>query len=45
MAALFRGVTSNHDGDVYCLNSFHWYSTENKIKKHEKYAIIMIIVT
>ena len=36
LSALFRGVTSNHDGDFYCLNCFHSYRTENKLKKHEK---------
>ena len=33
---LLRGITSNHVGDFYCLNCFHSYSTENKLKKHEK---------
>ena len=36
LSALFRGVTSNHVGDFYCLNCFHSYSEENKLKKHEK---------
>ena len=36
LSTLFRGVTSNHDGDIYYLNCFHSYSTENKLKKHEK---------
>ena len=36
LSALFRGVTSNHDEDFYCLNCFHSYSTEKKIKIHEK---------
>ena len=44
LSALLRGVTSNHDGDSYCLNRFHSYSTKEKLKKHEKYVIIMIIV-
>ena len=30
LSALFRGVTLNHDGDFYCLNCFHSYSTEKK---------------
>ena len=34
--ALFRGVTSNHVGDFYCLKCFHSYSTEKKLKKHYK---------
>ena len=36
MSALLRGITSNHNGDFYCLNCFHSYSTKNKLKKHEK---------
>ena len=27
LLALFRGITSNHNGDFYCLNCFHSYST------------------
>ena len=33
---LLRGITSNHNGDFYCLNCFHSYTTKNKLKKHEK---------
>ena len=36
LSALFRGVTSNHDGELYCLNCFHSHSTEKKLGKHEK---------
>ena len=36
LSALFRGITSNNNGDFYCLNCFHSYRTENKLKKHEK---------
>ena len=36
MPALFRRTTSNHHGDVYCLNCFHSYKTHNKLKKHER---------
>ena len=35
-SALLRGITSNHDGDFYCLNCFHSYSTEKKLEKHER---------
>ena len=35
LSALFKGITSKHDGDFYCLNCFHSYRTENKLKKHE----------
>ena len=36
LSALFRGKTSNHKEDFYCLNCFHSYSKENKLKKHKK---------
>ena len=36
LAALFRGITSNDNGDFYCLNCFCSYRTENKFKKHKK---------
>ena len=36
LPALFRGITSNHHGDFYCLNCFHSYTTHNKLKKHER---------
>ena len=32
---LFRGITSNNNGDFYCLNCFHSYRTENVLEKHE----------
>ena len=34
MPALFRGITSNHKEDFYCLNCFHSYTTKYKLKKH-----------
>ena len=36
ISELLRGITSNHNGDFYCLNCFHSYTTENKLRKHEK---------
>ena len=36
MSALFKGITSKHEGDFYFLNCFQSYSTENKLKKHKK---------
>ena len=36
LPALFRGITSNHKEDFYCLNCFHSYSAENKLKNHKK---------
>ena len=32
---LLKGITSNHNGEFYCLNCFHSYSRINKLKKHE----------
>ena len=36
ISGLLRGITSNHNGDFYCLNCLHSYRTKNKLKKHEK---------
>ena len=36
LSALLRGTRSNHNEEFYCLNCFHSYSTEKKLKKHEK---------
>ena len=36
ISGLLRGITSNHDGDFYCLNCFHFYTTKRKLKKHER---------
>ena len=33
---MLRGVTSNHNGDFYCLNCFHSYRTDEALKKHMK---------
>ena len=35
LCALFWKVASKYDGDFYCLNCFHSFSTENKLKEHE----------
>ena len=35
-SALFRGITSNNNGDYYCLNCFNSYRTNNKLKRHER---------
>ena len=35
LPALFRGITGNNNGDFYCLNCFHSYITEKKIKEHK----------
>ena len=36
LPALLRGITTKHVRYFYCLNSFHSYRTEKKLKKHEK---------
>ena len=33
LSALFREMTSNNNGDFYCLNCFHSHRTTEKIKK------------
>ena len=35
LSRLFRGITSNHDGEFYCLNCLHSFRTNNALKKHE----------
>ena len=36
LSALFRGITSNHNGDFPCLGCLHSYRTDNALKKHER---------
>ena len=36
LSRLLRGITSNHDGDFYCLSCFHSYRTKNKLDAHKK---------
>ena len=36
LSALFKGIISKHKSNFYCLNCFHSYTTENKLKKHKK---------
>ena len=36
LSGLLRGITSNHNGDFYCLNCFYTYTTRNRLKEHEK---------
>ena len=36
ISGFLRGITSNHNGDFYCLNCFHSYRTKKKLKKHER---------
>ena len=32
LSRLFRGITSNHDGDFCCLNCLHSFRTDNALK-------------
>ena len=34
LPALFGGITSNHNGDSYCLNCYHSCRTEDRLQKH-----------
>ena len=36
ISGLLRRRTSNHNGDFYCLNCFHSYRTNRKLKKHKR---------
>ena len=36
LSTLLTGISSKHDGDFCCLNCFQSYTTENKLKKHQK---------
>ena len=36
LSTLPKRITSKHDGDIYFLNCFQSYTTENKLKKHKK---------
>ena len=36
LSRLFKGITSNHDGDFYCLNCLHSFRIYNKLKEHER---------
>ena len=36
ISGLLRGITSNHNGDFYCLNCFHSYTTKKILKNHER---------
>ena len=45
ISTLFRGITSKHVKDFYCLNCFHSYGTENILKNLKNYVLMIIIVT
>ena len=35
LSALFQGITSKHDGDIYPLNCLHSFRTKSKLKKYK----------
>ena len=35
LSALLRRITSNHNGDFYCINCLHSFRTKNKLKNHK----------
>ena len=36
ISGLLRGITSNHNGEFYCLNCLYSNRTKSKLKKHKK---------
>ena len=36
LSALLRGITSNHNGDFYCMNCFKPFRTKSKLEIHKK---------
>ena len=37
LCALFRGITSEHGSNFYCLNCLHSFRSKNKFKSHKKF--------
>ena len=44
LTALFRGITSKNDSDIYCLNFPHSTSTKDKLNHIKKYEKIKIFI-
>ena len=36
LSTLLQGYSSNHRGDLYCLNCFNSCTSKNKLKEHEE---------
>ena len=36
LSKLFRGISSKHDGDFYCLGCLHSFRSDKTLKKHER---------
>ena len=43
LSRLFRGITSNHHGDFYCLGCLHSFRTDNALKNMKDCVVTMII--
>ena len=43
LSRLFRGITSNNNGDLYCLTCLHSFRTDNALKNMKDCVRIMII--
>ena len=39
LPSLLRGIKSKHDGEFYCLNCLHSYSTRDRLQKNMKMYI------
>ena len=42
ISGLLRGITSKHNGEFYCVNCFHLYTTEKNLKSIIEHAKTMI---
>ena len=36
ISGLLKKITSRHNDDFHCLNCFHSFTTEKKLRKHER---------
>ena len=45
LSALFRGITSNNNGDFYCFGCLQPYRTDNALKNMKDYVISTIIAS
>ena len=36
LSRLFRGITVNHDGGFFCVNSLYSFRTDNALKRHKR---------
>ena len=43
LSRLFREITSNNNGEFYCLGCIHSFRTNNALKNTKGYVITMII--